>query len=152
MGMAADPFAQLILTLGELNLTPDFTLSKEQKEKLQAIRDEVKTAQDKWRQEHAAELQKLAEEMRGAGRDASPEQRREMAQKRQTLMATAPQHDDAVTKVKALLTETQLQAVNAKLDERKAAADEARQRLQQGGGRGGRGGGNRGGGAAGNAP
>src|SRR5437762_359768 len=42
--MNRDSLSPLVMTLGELNLGPDFTLTAEQKQKIQTIRDDFKAA------------------------------------------------------------------------------------------------------------
>lgn len=145
-------FAQAMTALGELSLTPDFSLTRGQKEKLQAIRDEFKTQMDKWRTEHEAEITELRDQagemLRGGAGD--PQKRQELMQRRQALIATAPNGDAAVKQIKELLTEDQLKPFETKLAERQAGADQTRQQLRErlrdgagGGGKGGGGGRNR---------
>ena len=143
--MQQDPFVQQIDALGDLNLRPDFTLTKEQKEKLQAIRDDVKKAEDKWRADHAADLKKIQDDMM-ALRDAPDQDKmRELGTKRRELMQTMPKNDEAVGKIKALLTEDQAKALETRITERQ---EEGRARMGMGG-MGGPGGGRRGGGGGG---
>ncbi len=56
--------SETVALLGEVSLRPDFDLTPDQKTKIKAIRDEFKAASDKWQADHAAEFQKLDEEMR----------------------------------------------------------------------------------------
>jgi hypothetical protein len=143
--MQQDPFQQTIAALGDLNLRPDFNLSKEQKEKLQAVRDDVKKAEDKWRTDHAADLKKIQEEAQAARGDQ--DKMTEVMTKRRELMQTQPKADDAAKQVKALLTEDQAKALEKRITERQ---EEMRARMGGmgfGGGRGGRAG--QGGGAPG---
>ena len=138
--MQPDPFVQTIDALGDLNLRPDFTLTKEQKEKLQAIRDEVKKGEDKWRADHAAELKKLQDDAAAAREAQDMEKGREVMTKRRELMQTMPKTEDAVTQVKALLSPDQAKLLETRITER-----QEEQRARMGGmgfgGRGGRGGG-----------
>ncbi|MCY2952314.1 MAG: hypothetical protein NTU53_10095 [Planctomycetota bacterium] len=144
-GMQQDPFQQTIAALGDLNLRPDFNLSKEQKEKLQAVRDDVKKAEDKWRADHADDLKKIQEETQAARGDQ--DKMGEVMTKRRELMQTQPKSDDAAKQVKALLTEDQAKALEKRITERQA---EMRARMGGMGGMGGRGGrGAQGGGGAG---
>lgn len=124
--------------LGETNLRPDFDLTKEQKEKIAAIRDGLRAAREKWQAERAEELRKIDEQMRaardgGGGRD----QFEALMQKRQEIMATAPSSEDAIAKIKAVLTPEQLKAFEAAVEERRRAEEEMRQRFGGFGGPGG---------------
>ncbi len=53
--------AGILASLAELNFTPDFTLTREQKARIQAVRDQYREQLDKWRGEHEADLKKLQE-------------------------------------------------------------------------------------------
>jgi Spy/CpxP family protein refolding chaperone len=106
-------------------------------EKLQAIRDEVKKEEGKWRADHAADLKKIQDDMAAAAQDR--EQMRQVMTQRRELMQTMPKTDDAAQKVKALLTDDQAKALDARIAERQ---EEMRSRMGgMMGGRGGRGGG-----------
>ena len=132
MGGGDAAFTHLITALGDLNLSPDFTLTKEQKENLKAIRDGVRAAGEKWRKDHQDEITKLQEEMRaargGGGGNA------DLMQKMRDLYQTYPKSDEAQEQVKALLTADQRKALDAKL------AELEQTRANRMGGRGGRGG------------
>ena len=136
--MQQDPFQQAIAALGDLNLRPDFNLSKEQKEKLQAVRDDVKKAEDKWRTDHADDLKKIQEEAQAARGDQ--DKMREVMTKRRELMQTQPKSDDAAKQVKALLTEDQAKALEKRITERQEEMRARMGGMGMGGGRGARGG------------
>ena len=143
-----DELSETVATLGDLNLTPQFTLTKEQKEKITAVRDRVKEAQAKWRKEKQADLDKLQEEMRAA-REAGGGGGQELRQKVQEIMATAPKVDEANKEILAVLTDEQRKAFDQKLAQRREEETKAREEMRrQLGGRGGGGGGR--GGAGGN--
>jgi hypothetical protein len=158
--MARDPIEELIAVLGELNLSPDFTLTADQKTKVQSVRDDFKKQTDEWRKAHADEIKKLqdeAAELRGGGGfggggggqgGANREKMREIFQARQQLMESAPKSDEAVAEIKGILTTDQLKkldaAVAAKQAEMEKMREEMRGRFGPGGG-GGRGGPGRGG-------
>jgi len=128
--MGRDSLSEIITLLGEVNLKPEFNLTKDQKDKIQAIRNEVKEARAKWQKEKADDLKKLAEEMRAA-RDANVdrEQLRELFQKRQEIMGTAPTTEEAVKKIREVLTAEQLAALDAYTKEKQAADEAARQEM-----------------------
>lgn len=130
--MQANRFVQAIDALGDLNLRPDFNLTKEQKEKLHAIREEVKKSEEQWRTAHAEDLKKIQEDMQAARGDQ--DKMREVMTQRQELMQGMPGGEDSVTKVKALLTEDQVKALDTRITERQ---QEMRNRMggMMGGGR-----------------
>src|SRR5687767_5147802 len=117
-----DPLREIVLLLGDLNLSPDFSLTQEQKEKIQAVRDEFGKLSDAWRAEHAKDLKKIQDDMialRGGGSNnnnaggrgdfqATREKAQEIGKARETLLATAPKSDEAYAKIKAILNEEQL--------------------------------------------
>jgi hypothetical protein len=120
-GFGLDPFDQTIVALGDLNLRPDFELTKDQKQKLQAVRDEVKQAEDKWRTDHAADLKKIQDDAMAARQSQDMEKMREIMTARRDLMQTMPKTDDAAQKVKALLTADQAKALETRITERQEA-------------------------------
>ena len=141
-----DPFQQTIAALGDLNLQPDFNLTKEQKEKLQGIRDDVKKAAAKWRTDNADALKKLQDDSREAMQGQDREKMREIMTKRQELMQTQPKTDDAAKQVTALLTEDQKAALEKKIAERREEMRNRGGMMGMGGGRRAGGGGGGGGG------
>lgn len=117
-GAAQDAFQQTIVALGDLNLRPDFNLTAEQKQKLQAIRDDVKKLEDQWRADHAAELKKIQDDAAAARQAQDQGKMRELMTARRDLMQSMPKTDDAAQKVKALLTDDQARALEARITER----------------------------------
>ena len=130
---ARDALAGVIATLGEVNLSPGFELSAEQKQKIQAIRDEFKSAMEQWRSEHADDLKALDEQQKAlfdnmqAGNPPDPDQMRELMEARGQLMETAPNGQEQADQVKALLTPDQLK----KFEEKQAALDAEREEMMQ---------------------
>ena len=121
-----DAFSESLAALGELALTPNFMITNEQKESIQSLKLDQKLAADKWRGEHADELQKLSEEAEAAREGGDRQKLRDIFQKRRNLLNGGPRPEDAVKKLMGLLNEEQ----RTKLDERIAqrrAEDEARQ-------------------------
>jgi len=114
--------------LGEANLRPDFDLTKEQKEKILAIRDGLRAAREKWQTENAAALRKIEEEMRAA-RDGGADRFDALRQKRDELMAGMPNSEDAIARIKALLTPEQLKIFETMIEERRRMEEEMRQRF-----------------------
>lgn len=145
MGMMGDPLQQLLTALGDVNLRPDFTLTKEQKEKIQSIRDGVKNAETKWRTDHAADLKKIQDDMQAARQDQDQDKMRETMTKARELMQSMPNTEEAAKEVRAVLTEDQAKALDARITERQEEM-RARGGMMMGGMRGGRRGGNGGGG------
>ncbi len=122
-----DAFVEALAALGDLALTPDFTITNEQKESIQSLRFDQKLATDKWRGEHADDLQKLTEQSQAA-RDAGDQEKfRDTLQKRRTLMQSGPKPEDAVKKLVALLNEEQRKRLDERLAQRRAEEEQARQ-------------------------
>lgn len=111
--MMGDALSQFINMLGAINLKTDFTLTADQKTKIQAIRDEFKQQIDKWRAEHADELKQMEEQQQEMmtnlqqGNPPDPGQMMEMEQQRKQLMDTAPNGEDQVEQIRALFTPEQ---------------------------------------------
>jgi hypothetical protein len=157
-GATRDPMEELVSILGELNLSPDFTLSADQKTKIKSARDEFKKQQDDWQTAHADELKKQRDEMaelRGAARGGGGpdrEKMQELFQARQELMGSAPKSDEAVVEIKGILTTDQLKKVDTAVAARQAQVEKMRNEMRERsgpGGGGGQGGGRRGGGGGG---
>ena len=136
-------WTQTLVALGDLNLRPEFTLTKEQKEKLQAIRDEVKKGEDQWRADHAVDIRKLQDDMQAARQAQDQAKIGELRPKMMELMQTMPKTDEAVAKVKALLSEDQVKALETRITERQEEMRSGLGAMGPGGG-GGRGAGGRG--------
>lgn len=60
---ARDAVADFIATLGEINLSPEFSLTPEQKSKIKTARDAFKEEQAKWQVDHADDLRKIQDQM-----------------------------------------------------------------------------------------
>jgi len=134
-----DALAEAVGALGELNLSPKFSLTNEQKEKIQAIRDTAKQARDKWTSEHQEQITKLGEEFRAALQGQERDKLRELGQKRTDLMASAPKTEDATAQLMAVLSDDQRKQVDEQIAKRQQEMQNAAGRF---GGPGGRRGGN----------
>jgi Spy/CpxP family protein refolding chaperone len=133
-GQRTNELTNALEVLGDLNLSPDFTLDKDQKTKIKSVREEYTKAMDKWRQDNEQKLSAIREEMQNA---QDREARQAIMTKSRELYATAPKADDSINAVKAALTADQKSAFE------KALAERAERRGGPGGGRGGEGGGRR---------
>jgi len=129
-----DALAPVVMVLGDLNLAPEFSLSPEQKQKIQSVRDDFKQATDMWRAQHDDELKQLDEQqkeifqnMQNGGGPPDPDQMQQMMEQRRQIMETAPSGEEQATQVKAVLTADQLKQFEAK----QAAIDEERQAMMQ---------------------
>ena len=122
-----DPFVEALNALGDLALTPDFTITTEQKESIQSLRIDHKMATDKWRGDHADDLIKFTDQSQAA-RDAGDQEKfRDILQKRRTLMQSGPKPEDAVKKLTGLLNEEQRKRLDERLAQRRAEEEAARQ-------------------------
>jgi len=139
-----DALRETLSVLGDLNLTPTFTLTQDQKDKIQTIRDDFKKAQEKWDADNKAKIDEL--------RNGNADNRREQYR---TLYETRPKSDEVIKQIIAVLTGDQAKALATKQAERTADDERRRTELMQrfGGGNFGRGGNDQGGagGAAGGA-
>lgn len=107
---ARDAVAELLATLGEINLSPEFTLSPEQKSKIKSAREAFKAEQAKWVADHAEELRKIQEQMMALfarGAPQNPDAFGAINKLRQELLATSPDSDAAAQRIAAILTEAQ---------------------------------------------
>ncbi|MGA2496774.1 MAG: hypothetical protein ABSH20_03490, partial [Tepidisphaeraceae bacterium] len=127
-GPGRDALAEGLATLAMASLSPDFDLTNEQKQKIQAIADEA-TAAAKWRADHADELRKLDEDMRNARQDGQREELELLTQKQQDLLAAVPKAEDLAAKLNAVLTPEQLKTTNTIAAEKRAADDQRRRQV-----------------------
>jgi hypothetical protein len=116
-----------LAALGDLALTPDFMITNEQKENIQSLKFDQKLAMDKWRGEHADELQKMTEQSQAARDAGDTEKFRDILQKRRTLLNSGPKPEDAVKKLTGLLNEEQRKRLDERLAQRRAEEEAARQ-------------------------
>ena len=117
-GGPRDALTEAIGALGELNLSPSFSLTKEQKEKIQGIRDTAKQARDKWTSEHQEQITKLGDEFRAAMQAQERDKLRELGQQRQDLMASAPKTEDAAAQLQAVLSDDQRKQLDEQIAKR----------------------------------
>lgn len=170
LNVARDPLDELVMIIGDLNMKPDFTLTADQKTKIQAARDALKKLRDKWQADHEADFNQFAEQMNDLRNSNNPQEMREKMQEitvaRMEVMESMPKSDETVAEIKGILTTEQLKMLDSRLAERKAEQQKAREQLMErmrnggpgagggfgggnGGGQGGPGGGGPGGGGRG---
>ena len=118
-GMQFDIF---LMTLTQLNMTPEFTLDKEAKQKLQALREEYRAAQTKYFTDHRLDMEKLQKEMMEAYKSRDVDDIKMAQKKMQEFQAAGVKAEDYVAKAKATLTPEQLKFV----EERQAKAEQDR--------------------------
>jgi hypothetical protein len=108
--------------LAELNMSPDFTLTKEQKAKIRTIREEWMKESEKWRTEHDADLKKFQAQMseirgnREENRDMFKFQ--ELMKAQRELFSTAPKGEEQGKAIKALLDPEQFKQFEEKMSHR----------------------------------
>ena len=117
-GAPRDALSEAVAALGELNLSPSFNLTKEQKEKIQGIRDSAKQARDKWTAEHQEQINKIGEEFRAALQGQERDKLREIGQQRQDLMSSAPKTEDAAAQLQAVLSDDQKKQLDEQIAKR----------------------------------
>jgi vacuolar-type H+-ATPase subunit H len=132
--LAPPPEPDVIGVLADLNLTPDFNLTVEQKTKITQARNDNKKAVDAWRAEHAKDLEKIQADATDAARKNDREGIADARAELQILLKTAPNPEDLVAKIEAVLTEAQKKtlddAVDKHREERQKAAEEMRKAQQ----------------------
>lgn len=114
---ARDAVADFIATLGEINLSPEFSLTPEQKSKIKTARDAFKEEQAKWQVDHADDLRKIQDQMMamfsGGGGPPNPESFQAINKMRQELMSTSPDSDAVAQRIQAVLTDAQRAQLDA---------------------------------------
>lgn len=120
-------FEMFMMTLTQLNMTPDLTLNKDAKLKLQAVRDQWQKAQAKFMEEHKDDFKKLQKEQMEAYTANDPAKIQEAAKKYQELAAAGPKGDEYIAKAKAVLSPDELKVVEEKL----AKADQERKAMME---------------------
>lgn len=113
-------FDAFLRTIADLNLLPDFNLDKPQKEKIQAVRAELKAAIDKFKEDNKADLEKAHAEMQEAMKAQDQQKMRELGQQIGNAMAKGPKADEYTAKVKAVLTPDQIKAMEEKQKQQEA--------------------------------
>jgi hypothetical protein len=130
--MNRDLLAPVVMMLGELNLSPDFNLSGEQKQKIQSIRDDFKSANEAFKKDHADELKQLDDQQKELmdgfqnGNIPDPGAMMELMEQRRAVMQNAPDGAEHASQIKALLTPDQVK----KLEEKEAAMAKEREEMQ----------------------
>jgi hypothetical protein len=104
----------IVSMVTELNMTPDFTLDKDQKTRIQDIRDEWKKANDQFLAENADKLTELNNATTEALKARDMEMVTALSKERQALMAQGPKMDDFSAKIKDSLTADQRKVVEEK--------------------------------------
>jgi hypothetical protein len=128
-------FQLFMNTLSQLNMTPDLTLDKATKQKLQAIQEEYNQAQVKFSQENREEFKKLSAEQLEAYKAKDQEGIKAAVRKQQELYAKGPKGEEFLAKAKAALAPEQLKVVEDKMAkvaaDRKAMMEKLHQRQQE---------------------
>lgn len=127
LGSESMKFEQFMRTLTELNMTPDFTLDKAAKQKLQDLRDEFRKAQAKFMEDHKEDFQNLGKERAAAFEAQNQEKLKELTKAMQELRAKGPSAEEYVAKAKVMLTPDQQKVVEAKI----AKAEEERKAMER---------------------
>ncbi|MBC8106234.1 MAG: hypothetical protein H7Z14_06555 [Anaerolineae bacterium] len=137
--MIGGQLEQFVGMLAQINLKTDFTLTADQKSRIQAIRDDSRKQSDEWRAQHADEIKQIDEQqqemMNGLhnGIVPDPGQMQEIEEQRRVLYENAPDGGDHVEQIKALFTPEQAKV----FETHKALIDKERDAMmrQFGGGR-----------------
>jgi hypothetical protein len=137
---AGNQLEPYIAALADVNLSPEFNLSVEQKRKIAAIRQDFRKSYETWQKDHSDQMDDLVadwRDMRNGGAGAGGgrrdmERMRELMLEAQDLNMSAPSGEEAVDLIKAVLTEEQLNQVNARQEQLFISME--RRRLEMGAG------------------
>lgn len=91
--LSDNQMSRAVAVLGELNLSPDFNLSEEQKQSIATIRDAFKKQQEQWQTAHADDLKNMNDAMAeamNAGGPPDPSAMRTIFEERRKIMSSAP--------------------------------------------------------------
>ncbi len=130
-------FEMFMMTLTQLNMTPDLTLDKETKQKLADVRTEWQKHQAEFMQAHRDDFQKAGKEQMEAYQSRDQEKIKEATKKMQDLYASGPKAEDYINKAKAVMPAEQAKLVEEKIAraeaDRKAMMEKWKAREQPGG-------------------
>ncbi len=127
-----DPSEGFVGLLSELNMTPEFTLSPEQKTKIRDLREKFITDRRAFVTDHKKEFDYLTAQMTEARTARDREAMGEAMESLRDLMAKGPTGDKLLEDLKAVLTDTQRKAVDQRLEEREQRMREWREQRQRG--------------------
>lgn len=118
-----------LMQLANLNMTPDFSLDKAQKEKIAALKAEFDAAVTKFQADNNDEGVKLQDALQKAlhAKDRDQAKIQEYIKQQQELMAKGPKSADTIAKVKELLTADQAKVLEDKLAAQKAGMGKLRE-------------------------
>lgn len=127
-------FSMFMMTLTQLNMTPDLTLDKETKQKLQDLRDEFTKAQNKYWAEQRERLQDLSKEQMEAYKAKDQEKIKQLTEKYREIYSGGPSNAEFLARARAALQPDQLKFVDEKIqkqeEERKAQAEKWRRQYE----------------------
>ena len=121
LGFGPGALGEVMTTLSDLNMSPDFTLTKDQKEKIHVIREAYTKEMEKWRGDHEADLKKFQDQMaelRGKGPDDNREKRQELFKAQAEFFSTAPKGEEQAKAIKAVLDPEQLKQYEERVAKR----------------------------------
>jgi hypothetical protein len=142
-GMGDDVLSRTVSALADVNLTPEFNLTAEQKQSIAGIRTAFEQSKKQWQTAHAADLAKLDQEMsdlRDGGQRPDQQQMRTLFDQRRQVMSNAPTGDAEVKQILAILSPEEAKQLQTKTDELEKERLSQRNRFGGPGGPGGPGG------------
>jgi Spy/CpxP family protein refolding chaperone len=113
-------------------LLKDLNLTEDQHEQIKVVLDDTRDAHMKWREEHADEADALRAEVRKAVEAKDREALAKLREKMKALREDAPKPEDAVAKIRPILTEEQATKFDAKLAELKEKMKERAGEMREG--------------------
>jgi Spy/CpxP family protein refolding chaperone len=127
-----DPTEGFIFLLAELNMTPQFTLSPEQKTKIQDLRETFRAEREAFVAEHEKELDYIRAQMTEAREARDREAMGEAFNSLRDLMSQGPSREQIIEDIKAVLTDDQRARVEQRIEQRERRMREWRERRQRG--------------------
>ena len=114
-GVSDLQFFQLQSMLTQLNMTPDFTLDKQTKQKLLAVQASFQKATAKFNQDNQEQLKSLQQEQAQAIKEGNNDSLQAVGKKLAELYAKGPKSGDYVAGLMAALPANQLKVVTDRI-------------------------------------
>jgi len=126
-----DPSEGFIHLLAELNMTPQFTLSPEQKTEIQELRESFRAECEAFIAEHEEELDYIRAQMTEAREARDREAMGEAFSSLRDLMSQGPGREKIIDDLKAVLTDDQRAQVEQRIEQVEQRMREWRERRQR---------------------
>jgi len=126
-----DPSEGFIHLLAELNMTPQFTLSPEQKQRIEDLRESFRAEREAFIAEHRKELDYIRAQMIEAREARDREAMGDAFNSLRDLMSRGPSREKIIEDIKAVLTDDQRAQVEQRIEQVEQRMREWRERRQR---------------------